>query len=65
MDFDLTTVLNVLTWLFVNKLFLGGAVGVFVGWNLPQPAIAKTIQAKIVAGLQYLWAKIRNNDETK
>lgn len=31
----------------LSLLFL--AVGAFVGWNLPQPAFAKSIQEKVVA----------------
>lgn len=63
MDFDISTVLNVVNFVFANKLVLGGVVGVFVGWNLPQPGFAKTIQDKIVAGLSWVWSKFKKDTE--
>jgi hypothetical protein len=57
MDFDIGTVLAVLNFLFANKLFLGGTVGLFVGWNLPQPAFAKAIQDKVVGWFSALRKK--------
>lgn len=30
-------------------------VGVLIGWNLPQPAIAKTAQTKFVAWAKEKW----------
>lgn len=33
------------------------AVGAFIGWNLPQPAYAKAIQAWLVAKFQEFTAK--------
>ena len=30
------------------------AVGMFIGWNLPQPAWAKELQQKVVAALKTL-----------
>ena len=30
------------------------AVGMFIGWNLPQPAWARDLQAKVVAAIKTL-----------
>ncbi len=57
MDFDIGSVLAVLSFLFTNKLFLGGAIGLVVGWNLPQPALAKAIQNKVVEWVSALFNK--------
>jgi len=35
----------------------------FVGWNLPQPAFAKTIQDKVVVGLSYVWNKFKKKNK--
>jgi hypothetical protein len=32
-------------------------VGMFIGWNLPQPAWARDLQAKVVAAIKNLGAK--------
>jgi hypothetical protein len=32
-------------------------VGILIGWNLPQPAWAKTLQEKIVAAIKAAWSK--------
>jgi hypothetical protein len=32
-------------------------VGILTGWNLPQPAWAKTLQEKIVAAIKDVWSK--------
>jgi len=58
MDFDLSSVLAVVSFLFANKIVLVGALGVFVGWNLPQPSWAKTLQDKVVALVKALIAKL-------
>ncbi len=63
MDFELGTILSAVNFIFANKLVLGGVVGLFVGWNLPQPAFAKTIQDKIVAGLSWVWSKFKKDAE--
>ena len=57
MDFDIGSVLAVLNFLFANKLVLGGALGLFVGWNLPQPALAKAFQDKVVGWFSALRKK--------
>ncbi len=62
---DIGTVLSAVNFIFGNPLVLGGVVGLFVGWNLPQPAFAKTIQDKIVAGLSYVWNKFKNNKDAE
>ena len=62
MDFDIGSVLTILSFLFANKLFLGGAVGLFFGWNLPQPAFAKVIQNKMVGWISVLWNKFKNKE---
>lgn len=48
MEFDLGSILALLNFLFGNPLILGGVIGAFVGWNLPQPAYAKWLQDKAV-----------------
>ncbi len=58
MDFDLSSVLAVVSFLFANKIVLIGTLGVFVGWNLPQPSWAKTLQDKVVALVKALIAKL-------
>ena len=58
MDFDLSSVLAIVSFVFANKVVLYGALGVFVGWNLPQPALAKTLQDKVVALVKALFAKL-------
>ena len=62
MDFDIGSILSVVSFLFANKLFLGGAIGLVVGWNLPQPAFAKAIQDKIVGWISAAWNKLKNKD---
>ncbi len=57
MDFDIGSILAVLSFLFANKLFFGGAIGLVVGWNLPQPAYAKVIQDKVVEWVSALFNK--------
>ena len=58
MDFDLISVLAVVSFLFANKFVLYGILCVFVAWNLPQPAWAKTLQDKVVALVKALYAKL-------
>lgn len=65
MDFDIGTILAVLNFVFANKLILGVVIGLFVGWNLPQPAFAKTIQDKIVQWVSVAWSKLRSKNETE
>lgn len=63
MDFDWSTVLSVVDFVFANKIVLGGVIGAFVGWNLPQPKAAAWVQAKVVAGIKYVFAKFSKKDE--
>lgn len=63
MDFDLGSILNAINFIIANKLVLGGVIGVFVGWNLPQPGFAKTIQDKVVSGLSWVWSKFKSNSD--
>ena len=63
MDFDIGSILNVVSFVFANKLVLGGVVGVFVGWNLPQPGFAKTIQEKVVTFFSWVWSKFKKDAE--
>lgn len=63
MDFDFTSVVDFLKLVFMNKYTFVAAVGVFVGWNLPQPAAAKYIQDKIVEFVGLLWNKLRSNKD--
>lgn len=65
MDFDIGTVLSVVSFIFGNPVVLSGVVCLFIGWNLPQPAWAKFVQDKIVAGVTYVWDKIRSNSVVK
>ena len=65
MDFDIGSILSVVNFVIGNPLVLGGVVGCFVGWNLPQPSWAKYIQDKIVSGVTYVWGKIKNNSVVK
>lgn len=58
---DVGTLLSVVSFVFGNPLVLAGVVGVFVGWNLPQPALAKKVQDKVVAALKYLWGLFNDN----
>lgn len=60
---DLGTVLSVLSFVFGNPLVLVGVVMLFVGWNLPQPALAKKVQDKVVAGAKWLWSALRKDKE--
>lgn len=62
MEFDIGTVLHVASLVLANPFLLGGVVGLFLGWNLPQPAFAKMLQEKVVALLSALWNKFRSND---
>jgi hypothetical protein len=62
MEFDIGTILSVVSFALANPIVLGALVGLFVGWNLPQPAFAKYIQDKVVGFLSVVWNKIRNND---
>ena len=57
MDFDIGSILAVLNFLFANDLALGGAIGLFVGWNLQQPAFAKAVQDKVVGWISALFNK--------
>ena len=61
MDFDIGSVLSVVNFVLGNPLVLGGVVGLFVGWNLPQPSWAKYVQDKLVAGLRYVWGLFNDN----
>lgn len=63
MDFDWSTALSVVDFIFANKIVLGGAIGAFIGWNLPQPKIAKYVQDKLVAGVKYVWSKFSKKEE--
>ena len=58
---DFGTVLSFVSFIFGNPLILGGVVGLFVGWNLPQPAFAKIVQGKIVTVLKYVWGLFNDN----
>ena len=60
MSIDLGTVTSFLKLLFMNKTALMVGIGVFVGWNLPQPAVAKFVQDKVVQFFGYLWNKATN-----
>lgn len=57
MDFDIGTILAVVNFLFGNPLVLGGVVGAFVGWNLPQPAYAKKVQDLVVSLFKKMFKK--------
>lgn len=41
----------------MTYFIVGAAVGVLVGWNLPQPQYAKNLQDKIVAKVKDKFAK--------
>lgn len=41
----------------MSTLF-GIAVGLFVGWNMPQPAWARELQDKVVAAIRKLGNKL-------
>lgn len=61
MDFlGLLGILDVLKVIFLNSYTLVLAVGLFLGWNLPQPERAKKVQDWFVATGKYLWNKIKN-----
>lgn len=60
---DIGSILSAVSFIFGNPLVLGAVVGLFVGWNLPQPAFAKTIQDKVVVGLSYVWNKFKNKNK--
>ena len=36
------------------------AIGAFIGWNFPQPAYAKNIQAKVLDMLKQAEEKVKN-----
>jgi hypothetical protein len=59
MEFDIGSILQVVNFVFANKLVLGGVIGLFVGWNLPQPSWAKFVQDKIVTFFGGLWNKAK------
>ena len=59
MEFDLNAVLTTIDFVFENKIMLGGVIGTFIGWNLPQPKLAVYLQAKVVAGVRYVFAKFK------
>lgn len=63
MDFDLGTILSAVSFIFANKLILGSVVGVFVGWNLPQPAFAKKVQDLVVKYVSLAWNKLKSKSE--
>lgn len=62
MDFDIGTILSVLSFALANPFVLGGVIGLFLGWNLPQPAVAKALQEKVVAMLSAFWNKFKKDD---
>ena len=63
MDFDLGTILSAVSFVFANKLVLGGVIGTFVGWNLPQPALAKKAQDALVKFVSAAWNKLKSKSE--
>ncbi len=50
---ELLELLGYVKWL-TNPLVLGLVLGAFLGWNLPQPRLAKLLQDKLVV----LWGKL-------
>lgn len=62
MEFDIGSILQVVNFVIGNKLVLGGAIGLFVGWNLPQPTWAKYVQDKVVGFLGGLWNKAKGGE---
>jgi len=54
--------LDVIKLVFMNKYSFVLAVGLFLGWNLPQPERAKKLQDWVVALVTMLYNKIKNKN---
>lgn len=57
MDFDLGTIFAAVNFAIANPIVIGILIGAFIGWNFPQPAYAKWVQAKVVGFFRKTFAK--------
>ena len=58
--FGIMEYFDVIKVIFMNKLTIVLAIGLFLGWNLPQPAKAKAFQDWVVKMGKLLIEKIKN-----